>query len=95
MAGIEESVPQAREIIEMYMRMQNMSLEDAATKASGIFSSSLIDDAVGSIRQQAMRQQLLKVPAGVTKLEYERLLDDVRGNQWYTCLLYTSPSPRD
>lgn len=84
MAGIEESVPQAREIIEMYMRMQNMSLEDAATKASGIFSSSLIDDAVGSIRQQAMRQQLLKVPAGVTKLEYERLLDDVRGNQWYT-----------
>ena len=84
MQDVKEEVQQAREIVEMYMRVQNMSLEDAATKAGNIFSVGLVNELVDSIRQQAKRQQLLKVPTGVTKLQYERLLDDVRGNQWYT-----------
>ena len=78
------AISQVREIIEMYMRSHNLALEDAAIKISATVPQEQIDEAVHSIRLQAQSQQMLKVPSGVTKLDYARLLDDVKGNRWYT-----------
>ena len=87
MSKMQNEIPQIREYIEICQRSHGISLDDAAIKAAQILPREAVDQAVKSIREQAKQNQLLKVPRGVTKLQYKRLLED--------CLLYTSPSPRD
>lgn len=73
-----------RETIIFFQQSRNLSLEDAAAEVKKMgLSSDAVELAVESIRSTARSAQLLKVPGGVTEMDYERLVDDLRGKRWY------------
>ena len=79
-----ERVRKVRENIEIWQG-QGLSVEDAAARDADLVGDrQLVDAAVAQIRETARRLQLLKVPAGVTDLEYRSLIGDVRRAHWYT-----------
>ncbi len=72
-------------MIEMRQRSFGESVKDAADWAARLIGNrTLIDAAVDQIRDEAKRLQLLKVPAGVSDLEYRALQDEARRAHWYT-----------
>ena len=62
----------------------NISIEDAASQMIQIgMPEDSVRAALEEQRKIAKKTQSLDVPAGVTKLEYERLTDELRAVHWY------------
>ena len=74
-------------MIENAMRAQGLSLAEAADQtrlALGPGGEERVDGAVREMQEIARRNQLLRVPPGVSSLEYRTILGEARGLHWYT-----------
>ncbi len=82
----DSEVRPIRDMIETFQRGQGLSVDEAAERVGRIptIPVEMIDAAVRQIRDEARRLQLLKVPTGVSNLEYRTLVGEARRAHWYT-----------